>query len=200
MIKHWMVACALIALFLTGCAVKVPTVSTYVLTVPNTAVSVQAPRTARVLLVSTMVADPGYRTSRMLYVTEAAHLRGYTRNAWVAPPAQMLMPLLVERIESKKYFRAVVSPPFAGNSDYRLDTRLIILQQEFMQPVSQVRCVVRAVLSNEKTGRVIADQRFQAIAPAPGNNPASGAAAANQAAQQVSEQIALFTVANIVRK
>jgi cholesterol transport system auxiliary component len=179
-----------------GCAVKVPPVSTYVLTVPVAATATVHPRTQQVLLVNTMTADPGYKSDRMIYVTAPAYLRSYASHAWVAPPAQMFMPLLVERIESKQYFRAVVTPPFINATDYRLDTRLVLLQQEFMQPVSQVRCVVQALLTNSRTGHVIASRRFQAVAPAPGNNPASGVAAANQAADQISEQIAQFVVAS----
>ena len=179
-----------------GCAVKVPPVSTYVLTTPVHAVSSKAAQTSAVLLVGTMTADPGYKTSAMIYLKEPAHLREFARNAWVAPPAQMFMPLLAEGIESRKYFRAVVTPPFAGRSDYRLDTRLVMLQQEFMQPESQVRCVVSALLINNNTGGVIASHLFQAVVAAPGNNPASGVSAANQAARELSEQIAQFTVAN----
>ena len=149
-----------------GCAVKVPPVSTYVLTVPATAQATTPPRTRQVLLVNTMTADAGYKSDRMIYVTAPAYLRPYASHAWVAPPAQMFMPLIVERIESKQYFRAVVTPPFINASDYRLDTRLVVLQQEFMQPVSQVRCVVEALLTNSHTGRVIASRRFQAVAPA----------------------------------
>jgi cholesterol transport system auxiliary component len=187
-------------IFISGCAVKMPVVSTYVFTAPTPTNMSQSAQTAEVLLISTMTADPGYRTDRMIYVSVPAYLRPYARHAWVAPPAQMLMPLLAAHIESKKYFRAVVVPPFAGSSTYRLDTRLNVLQQEFTQPISQVRCVVQVLLMNNISGRVIASRQFQAIVSAPGNNPASGVAAANQAANQISEQIAQFIVANISKK
>ncbi len=192
----FMAVAIMLSLSLAGCAVKMPPESTYVLTVPTTAV-LQSPQTRYVLLVSATTADPGYNTKRIIYVTAPAHLREFSRNVWVAPPAQMLTPLLVASIESKQYFRAVAMPPFAGSSDYRLDTRLVVLQQEFMQPVSQVRCIVQVLLTNNKTGKVIAARRFQAVVPAPGNNPQSGVAAANQAASQISEQVAQFVIANI---
>lgn len=184
-------------IILTGCAVKIPTVSTYVLTAPAVATEIKTPQTNSVLLVSNMGADPGYKTDRMIYVTVPTDLHQYTRNAWVAPPAQMFLPLITAHIEAKNYFRAVVTQPFYGKSDYRLETRLVVLQQEFMQPASQVRCIVQAVLINNSTSHVIASRRFQAIVPAPGNNPASGVAAANQAAQQISEQISQFVVSHI---
>jgi len=189
-----------ILLCVTGCAVKMPPVSTYVLTTPTVMASKAPAQTHYVLLVDPMRADPGYKTSSMIYLTNPGHLREFSRNAWVAPPAQLMMPLMVGHIESKHYFRAVVMQPFTGNTDFRLDTRLVILQQEFIQPVSQVRCVVHAVLTNAKTNQVIASRQFQALVPAPCNNPPSGAAAANQAANLVSEQLAQFVVANISKK
>lgn len=180
-------------LFLTACAVKLPPVSTYVLTLPPvTSGPIVHPKTSYVLLVNQMTADPGYDSSQMIYVKTPAHLQPYAYNQWVAPPAQMFMPLIVGRIESKHYFRAVVLSPFSGATNYRLDTRLLILQQEFMHPVSEVRCVVRAVLVDTKTNRVIASRNFQAVVPAPGNNPESGVGAANLAARQVADQIAVF--------
>lgn len=185
----------MILLLITSCAVKVPTVSTYVLTAPTPIPSTQPIQTHYVLFVSAMTANPGYTTKQMIYVKNTNQLQEYSRHAWVSPPAQLFMPLMVQRIESKKYFRAVVTPPFLGSSDYRLDTRLVVLQQEFMPSTSQVRCVVEALLTHNKTGRVIASRRFQALLPAPFNDPESGVSATNQAAQQISEQIAQFVVA-----
>ena len=76
----------------------------------------------------------------------------------------------------------------------------MVLQQEFMSKPSQVRCVIQAVLINSRTGKVIADHQFQAIVSAPGNNPQSGVSSANQAANQVSEEIADFVVARLSKK
>jgi len=174
---------------ITGCGVKTPE-NTYVLTSPAGVKNFSPPKTHWVLYVNTLTAEAGYKTRNMLYVKSPSSLRDFATHVWVAPPAQMLMPLIIERISSKNFFKAVVAPPFAGASDFRLETRLIVFQQEFLNPVSQVRCIVQAVLINNKTGQVVASRRFQAIVSAPGNNPESGVEAANLAALQISEQIA----------
>lgn len=181
-------------LFVAACAAKMPPVTTYSFVVPTLPVSAQAPRSKSVLLVSATAADPAYKTNNMIYVKTPGDLRNYSVNAWIAPPAQMLTPLIVERLEAKNYFRSVVSPPLMVHSDYRLDTHLIILQQEFYGRTSQVRCAVEAVLIRPASGRVVASRRFQVIEGAPENNPQSGAAAANRAALQISEEIADFVV------
>jgi cholesterol transport system auxiliary component len=184
-------------IFTAGCAVKMPQITTYSFIVPTPPINAQPPRTHSVLLVSTMSADPAFKNNNMIYVKNPGDLRNFSVNAWVAPPAQMFVPLIVQHLEAKNYFRAVVTPPFMGQSDYRLDTRLIILQQEFYGPQSEVRCLVEAVLTRGENGHVVASRRFLAIVPAPGNNPASGAAAANRAASQISEEIADFVITNL---
>lgn len=189
--KHWFF---IAVLFLAACAVKTPQIITYSFVVPVLPVMAQAPRTYAVLLVSAMAADPAYKTSSMIYVKTPGDLRNYSLNAWVAPPAQMFVPLILERLETKNYFRAVVAAPFMGRNDYRLDTRLVSLQQEFYEKTSQVRCVVEAVLLRGTAGQVVAARRFQVVIAAPGNNPQSGAAAANRAVLQISDEIADFVV------
>lgn len=185
---------------LTGCAIKIPPVSTYVFSAPTVITAHQAPRSFAVLLVSEMKANPGYKTSHMLYMKSPAHLSEFSRNAWVAPPAQMFTSVLIERMQSQNYFRAVATPPFSGNSDYRLDSRLLVLHQDFLQPVSRVFCAVEVLLINNRSGRVVASRNFQAVISAPGNNPASGAAAANQAVRQLSDEITVFLVAHVRKK
>lgn len=184
-------------LFVAACAAKTPQITTYSFVTPTLPISTQQSRSKVVLLVSATVADPAYKTNNMIYVKTPGDLRNYSVNAWVVPPAQMLTPLIVERLEVKNYFRAVVSPPFTGLSDYRLDTHLVMLQQEFYGGTSQVRCAVEAVLIRVASGRVMASRRFQVVEGATGNNPQSGAAAANRAALQISEEIADFVVKNV---
>lgn len=181
---------------LAGCAVKLPQMCIYLLT------SSKAPFPARIkyqsthdtLLVTPMAANPGYDKKKMVYMTDPAHLNYYTRHEWVAPPAKMLTPLIIDRIQDMGYFRAVVTPPYMGKTDYRLETRLIVLQQEFLGSASQVRCMVQANLINVKTKMIVSSQRFQAVVPAAGRDPQSGVVAANVAANRIAAEIAHFTV------
>ncbi len=138
------------------------------------------------------VADPGYRTSKMIYTKTPFQLKSFSVNKWVAPPAQMLLTVLLQRIRERNYFKAVVSPPFSGSTNYRLDTQLISLQQEFYRPESGVRFIVQANLFSNATNTVIASKRFHAYIPAPGNNPYAGVLAANRAAAIITTQIAAF--------
>ena len=188
---------ALLSISLLGCAVKLPTISNYVLAFPLEKIAYPSfTKTNYTLFLATMSANPGYTTSSMIYVLHPSDLQSFATHQWTAPPAQMLLPLVAQQIESTGYFHAVIMPPFNDNTDFRLETRLVVLQQEFMQPVSQVRCIIQAFLLNSHTHRILATQRFQIVVPAPGNNPYSGVMAADQAAYQLSVALANFAIAN----
>ena len=66
------------------------------------------------------------------------------------------------------------------------------MQQEFLQPISQVKFVVFASVTDNTTQKVIASQRFSAQLPAPGNDAYSGVLSMNAAAGKVADQIAMF--------
>lgn len=160
--------------------------------------SYRASPATHTLLVSTPIASPGYRSSRMIYVEIPYQLRAYAEHQWIAPPADLLLPLLANRLRTTGAFRAVVTPPFSGAATDELNTQLLVLQQEFLRPVSVVRLSMEATLINVATGHVIASRVFQAVVPAPDNNPYSGVLATNKAAHDVIAQIARFTVTKTV--
>lgn len=160
-------------------------------------ITAQRAKTTKSLLVLAPVASPGYNSSNMVYVMIPYDLQTYAYNRWVAPPAQMLLPILAQRIRNRHYFKAVVTAPFSGQSNYVLDTRLLILQQEFLRPTSQVRLLMQATLVNNTNNRVVASRRFQVVVDAPGNNPYSCVLAANQAVNVISKQIARFVIRSL---
>lgn len=183
---------------LTGCGLskpaQVPPQSTYMLSSTKAPVNVKHTKTASTLFISSIIANPGYATSSMVYIKEPFKLRAYANNRWVAPPAQMLLPILAQRIRDTGYFKAVVTPPFVGVTNYRLDVRLIKLEQDFTRPVSRVRLVMQASLISNTTHRVIKSQRVQAVVKAPENNAYGCVLAANQAAAKLVSRIALFAL------
>ncbi len=147
----------------------------------------------KALLVSSMKSSSGYQSNDMLYMTEPFRLQSFAKNSWNAPPANMLQPLVVESLRNTHYFRVVLSSPSVVNTEYRLDTTLLKLQQEVMGSQSKVRLVIDASLIQARSNNVIASQRFEALVPA-SSNPQAGVVAANAAAQQVLQQLARFTI------
>lgn len=184
----------LISTTLCGCAVKIDT-NRY--TLNSLYCSPQNYHSCYTLFVAEPIASSGFDSDQIVYVKCPHELSVYTRNRWVAPPNLMLLPLIAQSLRSTGYFKAVVSAPYVGDSQYRLETRLIRLQQEFFCCPSRVRMTLHVVLIDNHCHQVICEKVFEAIVPAPKNNPYSGVLAANKATQIILNRINYFVINSI---
>ena len=188
-------------IILSGCGLSTPVklndLRTYTLNSVQPTSQASRHKSSRTLLISLPIPDPGYASNAMIYEPIPFDLRHFADHQWAAPPAQMLMPLLAQAITNQGYFKSVVTTPFTGVSNYRLDSRLIALNQSFLKPQSRVNLVLQETLTNNITNNVVASKRFSIAIPAPGNDPYSGVVAANQAARIITGQIARWVVKNI---
>lgn len=150
-----------------------------------------------VLLVDAYTPAPGYQTSAMLYVNVPFEIQHYANHRWVAPPDHLLLMEISEGIRNSGLFADVVTPPFIGITDYHLVLRLLMLQQEYLQPVSQVHLKMSVNLINSRTNKVMASQVFEQFVPAIDNTPYSGVLATNVAAQNIMKRIITFLRHNL---
>jgi cholesterol transport system auxiliary component len=176
--------------------VKVASVSSYTLTRTG---KPQARRTPlrKSILVSRPIASPGYRGRAMVYVDKTYQLKHFARNQWVAPPAQLMLPLIAQTLLKAHAFHAVVEPPFAGVTNYRLDTRLVKLQQDFTHNPSRVTVVLQAELINNISNKIIASRSFQTKVNTQHNDPYAGVIATNVAVQRLMTQLGNFVVRRV---
>jgi cholesterol transport system auxiliary component len=147
---------------------------------------------ALTLVVSPPSAAAGFDSQRILYVRKAHALEYFANNEWVDTPARMLAPLIVAATARSGAFGAVVLTPSVASGDLRLDTEVRRLQHEFLGSPSRVRFTLRATILDIATGRVIAAREFEAVAPAPSEDPYGGVIAANQAVRTVLASLADF--------
>jgi cholesterol transport system auxiliary component len=147
---------------------------------------------APTLIINAPHAAAGFDSQRMIYLREAHKLDYFAHSEWVDPPARMLGPLLVTAIANSGAFRAVVLTPGAASGDLRLDTEIIRLQHEFKSLPSRVRFTLRATLVDDRTRRVLAWREFEALVPAASEDPYGGVLAANQAVQNVLQDLSHF--------
>lgn len=150
----------------------------------------------RTLLIMTPTASPGYQSNQIIYVEQPYLLKAFARNEWVAPPAQMLSPLLEESLRNTGYFHAVVTQPFSGMSEKRLAVELLSLQQQFLQQPNEVYMELKADLIDNRTNEIIASRVFETSVSTGSATPYGGVIAANEATQILLEKIAKFTVEN----
>jgi cholesterol transport system auxiliary component len=158
---------------------------------PPTAPAARA-ATAPTLVVNETQAAAGYDSQRILYVRQPHKLEYFAHSEWVDPPARMISSLVVGALEQSGVFRAVVSAPGSATGELRLESEVLLLQQEFAGSPSQVRFALRAYLAEDGTRRVVATRDFEALVAAPSDDPYGGVQAANMAVQKVLEQLTAF--------
>ena len=135
------------------------------------------------LLISKPEAMAGYRTEQMLYVKKPFTLEPFAKNAWSNPPADMLYPLLVQRFQDSHAFRAITSSPYADKADYRLDTQLIKLHQNFLAKKSTLQLTAKITVTRVSDNHVLASRLITENIPCTTNTPYGGVVAANQASR-----------------
>jgi cholesterol transport system auxiliary component len=197
------IAAALLAAALTACTFAPVDVE------PRQAVLTQlpaevptAPTLAATLLVRQATANAPYDTTRMAYNEKPVEIGYYLHTEWADKPAAMVQGLIVRTLERTQRFRAVAMAPYAGATDYILDTRLVELRQDFTENPAVLRITVRAELRRASDPhpsplpgeRVIVSREFEAREPIAARTPYAGAVAANAAVARILADIARFVV------
>ncbi|WP_019217992.1 ABC-type transport auxiliary lipoprotein family protein [Legionella tunisiensis] len=150
-----------------------------------------------ILVTTTPDSVAGYQTEQMLYIQKPFELSSFANNAWINPPADMLFPLIVQSLQRSGYFYAVASTPHSEHTDYRLDTQLIALQQNFLRKPSVLDLVVKVTLTHVSDNRVVASKVISQHVCCPMDTPYGGVVAANRATESLTAEIANFVVFHV---
>ncbi|WP_431273056.1 ABC-type transport auxiliary lipoprotein family protein [Variovorax ureilyticus] len=153
--------------------------------------------TARTLIVDLPRAAPGFETAQIAYVRRPYEIEYFAHNQWVDTPSNMLAPKMVRAIGRTGAFHAVLGTPTLAIGQFRLETELLRLQQDFSTTPSHVRLTLRATLIDTATRKVVASREFDARVDAPTDDPYGGVIAAQHAAAQVVAELASFCAASV---
>ena len=193
------IAAALFTLMLAGCSALRPpeaeSVRTYLLDAQIDRTE-QVKSIPRALTVSPPRAAPGYDTVRMAFLRQPHRLEYFSKNRWAETPAKMLGPLLVRALELRTGFKSVTSADGMVKGDVRLDTEIIMLQQEFTTSPSRLHMRLRVHLVEQGSYRILATQVFDVVEAAPTDDPYGGVIAANRMLPRLLSQIADFAAMN----
>jgi len=188
---------AIVLLALAGCAsvrpVKTPYADSYSIDSLPTMVSKRA-HTNKTLLISKPRSNPGYETRNMVYIVKSHELKAFAKHQWVAPPADMLQPLIAEALRKTEHYLAVVGAPYAGLSDLRLDLQLFQLQQDFRTHPSRVHIQLEANLIDNINNKILATSEFKITIPTVADNPYAGVEAINLANAKLMGELVEFVV------
>ena len=183
-------------LLLASCsAIKLPVTEQYQLTQFSQKIY-QKQGGEHSLFVSPPEALRGYDGSKMNYSTQAFEVKSFAHHAWLGPPAKMVHPLLTQSLQMSGYFKAVSSGIYSDKTDYRLDSQLLMLQQNFTTKPSQIHLVMKVVLNDSKRNQVIASKIFHYKIPCPSDTPYGGVLAANQAVKGYTADVVKFVGEN----
>ena len=149
------------------------------------------------LLVTAPEAAAGYQTEQMLYIKKPFELEAFAKNAWVNPPADMLYPLILQSLQRANLFKAVTSNAYTLGVDYRVDTQLLSLEQNFLKKPSVLELSVKMVFTHVSDNRVLASRIVNLQIPCPSDTPYGGVIAANKATQLFTASLARFVVSHI---
>jgi cholesterol transport system auxiliary component len=141
--------------------------------------------TGPVLLVSAPRAGPGLDGPRMAWLQRPNQLQYFSRSQWVEPPARMVGPALVRALERTGRFQAVTSVALLASPGLRLESEVVRLQQEFTERPSRVRFTLRLELTDVAARSILGTRELEALEPAPSEDAAGGAAAANAVVKRV---------------
>jgi cholesterol transport system auxiliary component len=189
---------------LSGCnlfsPVSPPEKNTYLLKDPvsiqtESAVKTKS-KTKKILLVSEINSPSWLDTTQMAYQSNTDQINYFAVNKWAAPPADLLQPIVVHALSASGLYGAVVTAPFAGDYDQRLDIQLLELQQVFTAKSSYYLLTARVQLSNKNAQKIIALKRFHVMTTSAQNTPQSGVLAANQAVKLWISELLEFISAN----
>lgn len=186
-------------LTLMSCSpVKVPVTNEYQLTAYSTKQFVKKPGSITIQ-VTVPEAVAGYQTEEMLYMKKPFKLEPFVKNAWASPPADMLFPLLVQSLQRSGYFYAVTSSAYSEEADYRLDTQLLSLKQNFIKKPSVLEFSAKIVLTHIDDNQIMASRIISLQIPCSQDTPYGGVIAANQAAFQFTATVTDFVISHIKR-
>jgi cholesterol transport system auxiliary component len=157
----------------------------------------QTPHGESSLFVSPPEALRGYDGIKMNYSTQPYEVKAFVHHAWLGSPTQMIHPLLTQSLQCSNYFKAVSSGIYSDKTDYRLDSQLLMLQQNFTSSPSQVELVMKLVLNDVKNNTVITSKIFHYQQNCPTDTPYGGVLAANAVVKQFTHDAVNFVGKNI---
>mgnify|MGYP001824699659 FL=1 len=169
-----------------------PATHTYVLQWQGDDVATVADPSGPSLLVSPVLAAPGFDSSDMAYMRRPHEVEYFAHHRWADSPARMLDPLLVRAAAQSGLFRSVAEAGAATRADLRLEGRLLHLQQVCRLNPSELQLALRVSLVDVTSGRVLGTRVLRATEPITERSPYAGVESANRAVSVLLSELQRF--------
>lgn len=194
--KNFFLAFTYISLLsIVACAIKPQITNQYKLS-SYSSKQLSKSNSPKSIFVSMPDAMPGYQSNEMLYSDKMFEVKPFVHNAWIASPAHMLLPLIVQSLQRSNYFRVVAASPDFVKTDYRLNTQLIELHQNFLTKPSKINLLAKCTLSQTATNRVIFSKIIKQEISCAEESPYGGVIAANIATVKFTAKLTALIINN----
>ncbi len=187
-----------VAMLISGCAVSPLIKNQYTFTTYHTKIYNKHPRLPTIY-VSVPEATAGLETEQMWYMKAPYESRAFVHNSWSNTPAEMLYPLIVQSLNDTHAFRVVSVGSHAESFQYRINTDILKLIQNFLVTPSQMQVPISAIITDPADGKPIASKFFRYQVPCRANSPYGGAVAANQIMARFTSELSQFAVTTITQ-
>jgi cholesterol transport system auxiliary component len=177
-----------------------PTEHTYFLAWQAAGNAPPGPAAGPDLLLSPMLAAPGFDGADMAYVRTPHEIEYFAHHRWVDAPARLLEPLLVRAVEHTGLFHCVVPPGSRADVALRLDSHLLHLRQVQWPGSGELQLAVRLVLIEMASGRVLGEHVLEVNEPLEEFTPYDGVQAANRAVARLMSGVQDFLAAQVNRR
>ena len=149
------------------------------------------------ILVNKPTVAAGYTTNEMQYIKKPYELTAFSHNAWIDPPADMLLTIMGESLQDSNRFKAVATSPMAENTNYRIDSQLISINQNFITKPSTLDLKIKLVITDVITNKVIRSKVFSERISCPEETPYGGVIAANLATKKFTAEMMKFILSTV---
>ena len=135
----------------------------------------------------------GLETSAIRLIQQPHQMGQYAFSQWIAPPAELLLPLIAHHLEQTQKFADITLTPNPA-AQYRLELTLEAMHHNFTTQPSQFEWQLSAKLFTLPESRLLAKQRFALSQPAPTADAYGGVIAANQSLPTLLSQLTTFVI------
>jgi len=144
----------------------------YILDVPASAPSAQAPQFPITLLIGRVSVPLLYRDTRLVYGSGEVQLGTYEYNRWAEMPAEMLQDNLVAAFRNTGQYRSVAKIGSSAHGDYILRGQLFSLYG-VDRPTMVARFSMEIILFDSKSASIVWNNRYSHDEPIQGKSVAN---------------------------
>jgi ABC-type uncharacterized transport system auxiliary subunit len=120
----------------------------------------------------------------MAYLQSPRHIEYFSYHEWIDTPAKMIASMIESRLDGLDMFGAVLSGSPDVRADFRLDSEVKSLLQEFDANTSRIDLTIKVSLVDLSRRSLLNSKTFTYEEATADGNPEAGVAAANRAAER----------------